>query len=93
MTELKLSQIPVVKYHHIGNDFVIIDGWNLLSNALTAPRVVTMACRRKGLGFDQLIWFKRLNQTDMEVQFYNSDGSQSGQCLNGMLSLAFSFGG
>lgn len=78
-----------VKFHALGNDFVILDrlrqGFFLDVGAVRA-----MAHRRTGIGFDQLLILESPldNNHDFSYQIYNANGGSAAQCLNGLRALA-----
>jgi diaminopimelate epimerase len=85
----KRTRIPFTKLEALGNDFVLIDGRDATFNP-SADQVVTMADRRRGIGFDQLLALRPPSGADAicRVDVYNSDGSMAEQCGNGMRAVA-----
>ena len=80
-------EFKAFKMDGLGNDFVIID--NRSNNVeLTRDQIIRI-CDRKFIGCDQLIFVKKSNKGDAEMEFYNSDGSISGACGNGTRCVAF----
>ena len=81
--------VHFTKMQGVGNDFVVVD---LVSQhiKLTREIIATMADRRLGIGFDQLL--VAAPPTDPEADFfyriYNTDGSEAEQCGNGARCLA-----
>lgn len=81
--------VHFTKMQGAGNDFVVVD---LVSQnvKLTREIIATMADRRLGIGFDQLL--VAAPPTDPEADFfyriYNADGSEAEQCGNGARCLA-----
>jgi len=77
--------ISFVKMQSLGNDFVVIDAINQKLN-LTAESVRYLSDRRRGVGFDQLLAAEAATDADCDFFFrvYNTDGSESGQCGNGV---------
>ncbi|MDF1655393.1 MAG: diaminopimelate epimerase [Coxiellaceae bacterium] len=79
------------KLHSLGNDFVIVLAkaeQPILSTAL----IRQVADRHRGVGFDQLMWVIPATENqaaDYIVRIFNSDGSESGQCVNGMRSVGY----
>lgn len=77
------------KMHGIGNDFVLLDG-RTRGVALEPARIRAMADRHTGIGFDQLLSIEPAR--DPACAFYygiwNADGSESGQCGNGVRCVA-----
>jgi diaminopimelate epimerase len=70
--------------HGIGNDFILLD---LISQNihLTDEQIKSLADRRTGIGFDQLLTVEPPTDPDMDFRYriYNADGSEAEQCGNG----------
>ena len=80
-------EIKAFKMDGLGNDFVIIDQRQdqiELSNAQ-----IKRICNRNFVGCDQLIFIKKNEKIDANIEFYNSDGSFSGACGNGTRCVAY----
>ena len=77
------------KLHGLGNDFVLLD-CRSAPFALDAARIRALGDRRTGVGFDQLLSVEPAR--DPSCAFYygiwNTDGSPSGQCGNGVRCVA-----
>jgi len=74
--------------HGLGNDFVLIRGDEL---ALPSPaRIRALADRRRGIGFDQLLWLEAAKRPgdDIHYRIFNTDGSEAEQCGNGVRCIA-----
>ena len=86
-------RVPFTKMHGLGNDFVLIrgDGITLPS----ADRIRKLADRRRGIGFDQLLWLEAPRKADDDVYYriFNTDGSEAEQCGNGARCIARLVGG
>ena len=78
--------IKAFKMDGLGNDFVIIDNRQTITN-LTKEQIVKI-CDRKFIGCDQLILIKENDDSDASLEFYNSDGGMSGACGNGTRCIA-----
>ena len=78
--------IKAFKMDGLGNDFVIIDQRSK-DYQLTKDQIVKI-CDRDFIGCDQLIFIKKNDQKDVQLEFYNSDGSISGACGNGTRCVA-----
>ncbi|MGH8482643.1 MAG: diaminopimelate epimerase [Nevskiaceae bacterium] len=82
-------KLAFTKMHGLGNDFVVVD-------ATRAPfrpspeQVRHLADRRLGVGCDQILAIEPASGegADFDYRIYNSDGSESGQCLNGARCVA-----
>ena len=78
--------IKAFKMDGLGNDFVIIDQRN--QNLVLKKDQIIKICDRDFIGCDQLIFIKKSDKKDAELEFYNSDGSISGACGNGTRCVA-----
>jgi len=74
------------KMDGLGNDFVIIDQRE--KNISLSNDQIIKICNREFIGCDQLIFIKKDNNSDAELEFYNSDGSKSDACGNGTRCVA-----
>ncbi len=73
------------KYHGLGNDFVVVEGTELMSPA----RAAALCDRRRGIGADGVLTI--LPAPDGGAAFmhiYNSDGSVAAMCGNGVRCVA-----
>ncbi|MEO7385860.1 MAG: diaminopimelate epimerase [Gammaproteobacteria bacterium] len=83
-----MPHVPFTKMHGLGNDFVLIRGDGL---AVPSPdRIRLLADRRRGVGFDQLLWLEAPRQIgdDIHYRIFNTDGSEAEQCGNGARCIA-----
>ena len=78
--------IKAFKMDGLGNDFVIIDNRQKITN-LTKEQIIKI-CDRNFLGCDQLILIEKDKSADAFLKFYNSDGGESGACGNGTRCVA-----
>ena len=78
--------IKAFKMDGLGNDFVIIDNREKITN-LSKDQVIKI-CNRNFIGCDQLILIEKDNTTDASLKFFNSDGGESGACGNGTRCVA-----
>ncbi len=84
--------IPFVKMHGNGNDFIIIDNTNI-NVSFSNKRVIQLSDRNIGIGFDQLILLENSNKYDIFMKIYNNDGTEVEMCGNAarcVASLLFS---
>lgn len=81
--------IKFSKMQALGNDFVVIDAVNQ-SVSLTPEQVQLMACRRFGIGCDQILLVEPASDpgADFFYRIFNADGSEAEQCGNGARCLA-----
>ena len=78
--------INAFKMDGLGNDFVIIDNRQKITN-LTKEQIIKI-CDRNFIGCDQLILIEKHKTSDAYLKFYNSDGGESGACGNGTRCIA-----
>ena len=78
--------IKAFKMDALGNDFVIIDNRQKITN-LTKEQKLKI-CNRNFIGCDQLILIGKSKSTDASLTFFNSDGGESGACGNGTRCVA-----
>ena len=78
--------IKAFKMDGLGNDFVIIDNRQKITN-LTKDQIIKI-CDRNFVGCDQLILIETDKSVDANLKFYNSDGGESGACGNGTRCVA-----
>jgi len=78
--------IKAFKMDGLGNDFVIIDNRQKISN-LSKEQIIKI-CDRKFIGCDQLILIEKDKNSDARLKFFNSDGGESGACGNGTRCVA-----
>ena len=75
--------------HALGNDFMIVMA--APDDALpTAERIRELADRRRGIGFDQLLWVQKPDPAgnDAAYRIFNADGGEVEQCGNGVRCVA-----
>ena len=80
--------IPFIKMHGLGNDFIIFDN---ISNSLIHDTkfINKISNRRIGIGCDQVLIIENTNTPEnFKVKIYNSDGSETGACGNGTRCVA-----
>jgi len=80
-------ELNAFKMDGLGNDFVIIDQRKNSINL--SKQQILKICDRKYIGCDQLIYITKSDNAYAGLEFYNSDGSQSGACGNGTRCVAF----
>jgi diaminopimelate epimerase len=76
-------ELPFVKMHGAGNDFVVLDGIRCELPPLE-PLARRLADRHVGIGFDQLLVVRPSRSADFRMEIYNADGSQVEMCANGI---------
>lgn len=90
MSYMHSMQVPFLKMHGLGNDFVVLDarrepllGARAKPLALPTDAIRWVGDRHRGVGFDQLITLEPTPDADIFFRFHNSDGSEAGACGNG----------
>lgn len=81
--------LPFSKMHGIGNDFVVVD-CRSRALPLDAAAIAQLGDRHAGVGFDQLLTIEPARDPDCAFRYgiYNRDGSEAGQCGNGVRCVA-----
>ncbi len=69
------------KMHGLGNDVIITEAHSISSS----DQIQLLCDRKKGIGADQLVTYS----PDLDVRFFNQDGSAAEQCGNGIRCLAW----
>lgn len=82
-----MEQLPFIKMHGLGNDFVIIDGRDRLPD-LSTNALRAIGDRHRGVGYDQLIVLEPAAKADVFMRIYNCDGSESEACGNATRCVA-----
>jgi diaminopimelate epimerase len=80
--------LPFAKMHGAGNDFVIIDSRGRAGGVVTAALARAIGDRHRGVGFDQLAELRASDAADLDLDFWNSDGSRAGACGNATRCVA-----
>ena len=85
---MKISNnIPFMKMHGLGNDFVVLDV-RTFSCDISKKFIISLSDRHRGVGFDQLVVIKDDKSSDLNLTFYNADGSQIATCGNATRCVA-----
>jgi diaminopimelate epimerase len=79
--------LEFMKWHGAGNDFVMIDSRNR-SAVVTQALAKALGDRNRGVGFDQLAEIRSSDVADIDLDFWNSDGSRAGACGNATRCVA-----
>lgn len=82
-------KLRFTKMHGAGNDFVVIDATRQPFSP-TPALLAKLTDRRFGIGCDQVLIVEAPSTPDVDFNYriFNSDGSESGQCLNGSRCFA-----
>ena len=67
----------------IGNDYVYIDATRN-NIRLTPEQIQKISNRNFGIGSDGVIFIRKSDKADFMMDMYNSDGSSSEMCGNGI---------
>ncbi|RPE64787.1 diaminopimelate epimerase [Pacificibacter maritimus] len=81
------SPLSFVKMHGLGNDFVIIDSRGRDAQ-ITPALAKSIGDRNRGVGFDQLAEIRSSDSADVDLDFWNNDGSRAGACGNATRCVA-----
>lgn len=82
-----MNYLNFVKFHGIGNDFILIDG---RKNNLNYKNLASNLCTRHfSIGADGLIVLEEAknHNYDYKMRIFNSDGSEAEMCGNGIRTL------
>ena len=79
--------VPFVKMHANGNDFVIVDSRSK-NYKFNNVDILKLSNRNTGIGFDQLILLEKSVKRDIFMKIYNSDGNEARMCGNAGLCVA-----
>ena len=77
-----------VKYHGLGNDFILVDGLGAPAPDISPQVAVCLCDRHFGIGADGVILVLPSPDADCRMQLINSDGSEAEMCGNGLRCLA-----
>lgn len=80
--------LAFAKMHGAGNDFVVIDSRSRAGGVVTAELARAIGDRHRGVGFDQLAELRASDAADLDLDFWNSDGSRAGACGNATRCVA-----
>jgi diaminopimelate epimerase len=81
--------ISFVKYHGLGNDFILVDNRQQPEPMITPEQAVAWCDRHFGIGADGVIFaLPGQDGTDYTMRIFNSDGSEPEMCGNGIRCLA-----
>lgn len=81
--------IEFVKYHGLGNDFILIDNRASSEPIVTPEQAVKLCDRHFGIGADGVIFaLPGTEGADYTMRIFNSDGSEPEMCGNGIRCFA-----
>ena len=81
-------ELPFVKMHGAGNDFVVIDSRTSAAGQITPALARALGDRNRGVGFDQLAEIVSDPGADYRLIFWNNDGTEAGACGNASRCVA-----
>ena len=80
------TELPFVKMHGLGNDYIYFDCTEDVTAMLLLPVVRHFAplwCdRHRGIGGDGLVFIMRDSKADLRMRIFNADGSEAEMCGN-----------
>jgi len=80
-------RIKFTKMHGLGNDFVVVNGFD--ENLPDLSQQTKEICdRRFGIGCDQLLVLRPSEIADFRMQIFNNDGGEVEMCGNGIRCVA-----
>ena len=80
------TDLPFMKMHGLGNDFVVLDARER-DIAISPALAMAIGDRHRGVGFDQLAVISN-GAGDAHLTFWNSDGTTSAACGNATRCIA-----
>ncbi|WPZ35093.1 diaminopimelate epimerase [Thalassobaculum sp. OXR-137] len=82
------TNLPFLKMHGLGNDFVVVDG-RKADAALSVAQYRAVGDRRRGVGYDQFLTILPPKNGGLAyMAIHNPDGSQAQACGNGTRCVA-----
>ena len=75
------------KMDGLGNDFIIIDRRENSIN-LTKEKIIELG-DRSNIGFDQIIFIDKKQESSFPIKIFNSDGGEVSACGNGSRCVAY----
>lgn len=79
--------LEFVKYHGIGNDFIMVNNLDAREPIITPAEAIRLCDRHTGIGGDGVIFVMRDND-NYQMRIYNSDGTEPEMCGNGIRCVA-----
>ncbi|ASC72127.1 Diaminopimelate epimerase [Halomicronema hongdechloris C2206] len=81
--------VEFVKYHGLGNDFILIDNRHQPEPVWQPEQAMRWCDRNRGIGADGVIFaLPAQRDTDYTMRIFNADGSEPEMCGNGIRCLA-----
>ena len=86
VAEFEMKALKFMKWHGLGNDFVILDSRG--QSPVATPELVRLIGHRHfGIGFDQLAEILE-TRDGVQIDFWNADGTRAGACGNATRCVA-----
>lgn len=85
-------QVPFVKMHGLGNDFIVIDTRAGGVPAISSAFAAALADRRTGIGCDQLILLEPSTTASLKMRIFNRDGGEVESCGNATRAVGLLIG-
>ena len=82
-----MPKIKFTKMHGLGNDFMVVDDFEQ-THQLKPEQFRRWSNRKTGIGFDQLLWLKPIENDTARYEIFNADGQAAHQCGNGARCVA-----
>jgi diaminopimelate epimerase len=78
-------QLRFVKYHAVGNDFIVLDSAAARIGRRSLPALTRRICERHtGVGGDGVLWLSPSRKADCKMDVFNSDGGWAEKSGNGL---------
>ncbi|XP_024520168.1 uncharacterized protein LOC9662619 [Selaginella moellendorffii] len=88
-SSLQQRTLDFVKYHGLGNDFILVDNRDSSAPKVSPEDAIKLCDRNFGVGGDGVIFAMPGTQgCDYSMRIYNSDGSEPEMCGNGIRCMA-----
>ncbi len=93
----RTMQVPFIKMHGLGNDFVVLDARERSIPDQRMPEMTgavarALADRREGVGCDQVIVLEPSDTCDFTMRIFNADGTEAEACGNAARAVALLHG-
>lgn len=80
--------LDFIKIHGLGNDFVLVDGFQQKIPGELGPLAKRVCHRRFGVGADGLVIMVPSDRADFRMRIFNADGSEPEMCGNAIRCVA-----
>ncbi len=79
-----MDEFNFTKIEAAGNDFICIDGNQVIFDIFSTEKIVQLCGRCLGIGADGLIYLSRDADKNPVMAYFNADGSRGEMCGNGL---------